>query len=179
MSSLIFLTGPVRSGKSRRAVELATAWGPGTVFVATCRPPAAGPDGTPADPEMAGRIRRHRSERPAAWRVLEAPRNLPAALDALRPPPAGILLDCLTLWISDRLDLTDEALIAEWARLLAYLRAAPCPSVIVSNEIGWSPVPAHPDLRRFRDLAGLLAQRTAAAATEAHLCVAGRTLRLK
>jgi adenosylcobinamide kinase/adenosylcobinamide-phosphate guanylyltransferase len=179
MPSLVFLTGPVRSGKSRRAVELATAWGPGAVFIATCRPPVAGPDGAPTDPEMAERIRRHRAERPAAWRVLEAPRDLPAALDALQPPPAGVLLDCLTLWVSDRLDLSDDALIAEWDRLLAHLRAAPCPAVIVGNEIGWAPVPEHPVLRRFRDLVGILAQHTAAAATEAHLCVAGQTLRLK
>jgi adenosyl cobinamide kinase/adenosyl cobinamide phosphate guanylyltransferase len=179
MSRITFLTGPVRSGKSRRAVELAAAWGAGTVFIATCRPPVAGPDGAPSDPEMAARIRRHRAERPATWRVLEAPRDIPAALDALRPPPAGVLLDCLTLWASDRLDLSDDALIAEWDRLLAHLRAAPCPAVIVGNEIGWSPVPEHPGLRRFRDLVGILAQHTAAAATEAHLCLAGQTLRLK
>jgi adenosylcobinamide kinase/adenosylcobinamide-phosphate guanylyltransferase len=172
MSCIIFLTGPVRSGKSRRAVELAARWGEGTVFLATCR---AATD----DAEMAERIRRHRAERPAAWRTLEAPADVPAALSALAPPPAGVLLDCLTLWLADRLGRGDDEIIDEWKALLAHLNASSYPCIIVGNEVGWSLVPEKPILRRFRDLAGTLAQLTADASAESWLMVAGRALRLK
>ncbi|MDF9827181.1 adenosylcobinamide kinase/adenosylcobinamide-phosphate guanylyltransferase [Ereboglobus sp. PH5-5] len=178
MAKITFFTGPVRSGKSRRAVALATGWGMGTVFVATCRPPVRGADGAPLDSEMAERIRRHRDDRPA-WRVLEAPQDIAAALDALAPPPAGVVLDCLTLWVSDRLDREDGEIIADWEKLLSHFREAAYPVVIVSNEIGWAPVPAQPIMRRFRDLIGTLGQLTAEAADEAYLCAVGQALRLK
>jgi adenosyl cobinamide kinase/adenosyl cobinamide phosphate guanylyltransferase len=171
MGKLIYLTGPVRSGKSSRAVELAKVWGEGAVFVATYRPGAD-------DAEMVTRVRRHQAERPG-WRTLEAPTDIPAALAAFNPPPAGVLLDCITLWLGDRLDRDDATILAEWTALLDAFKAAPWPAVIVGNEIGWSPVPDHPVLRRYRDLAGWLAQRTAAAADEAWLLVSGCPLRLK
>ena len=172
MSHLVYLTGPVRSGKSRRAVETARPWGEGVVFIATYRPPPS------ADGEMDERIRRHRAERPA-WRTLEAPATLPAALAALHPPPSGILLDSLTLWASDRFQQADDAIVEEWSTALTALKSAPFPAVIVGDEIGWTPVPADPSLRRFRDLVGTLGQRTAAAADEAWLLVAGCPVRLK
>ncbi len=171
MGKLIFLTGPVRSGKSRRAVERARAWGDDVVFVATYR--ETGDDG-----EMTERVRRHRAERPK-WRTLEAPAKLADALAALRPAPAGVVLDCLTLWLGDRFAETDEAIVAAWDEELARAKAAPWPTIVVGNEVGWSLVPESAELRRFRDLAGTLAQRTAAAADEAWLCVAGCRVRLK
>lgn len=171
MGRLIYLTGPVRSGKSRRAVELAQAWGEDVVFVATYRPATT-------DPEMDERVRHHRAERPA-WRTLEAPTDPAAALAALRPAPSGVVLDCLTLWTSDRFSASDGAVVATWDAQLAAFRGAPWPVIVVGNEIGWSPVPAEPALRRFRDLAGTLGQRTAAAADEAWLMVAGCGVRLK
>lgn len=171
MAKITYITGPVRSGKSRRAVELARTWGDATVFVATYRADAA-------DAEMAARVARHRAERPA-WRTLEAPRDIAAALAALQPPPSGVVMDCLTLWLGDRLEASDDAILVAWAEQLRQLHAAPWPVVIVGNEIGWSPVPEHQVLRRFRDLAGSLAQATAATADEAWLFVAGCPVRLK
>jgi adenosyl cobinamide kinase/adenosyl cobinamide phosphate guanylyltransferase len=100
-------------------------------------------------------------------------------LTSLQPPPSGVVLDCLTLWLSARLDLDDEEIVAAWDWLLDFLKLAPWPVVIVGNEVGWGPVPEHPLTRRFRDLAGTLAQRTARAADEAWLMVAGQPLRLK
>ncbi len=172
MGKLTYLTGPVRSGKSRRAVELARAWGDGVVFVATYR-------NSGDDREMADRLRRHRAERPAAWRTLEAPDDVAAELAALSPSPTGVVLDCLTLWLGARFERDDEAIFAEWDRVLAALKSGPASAVIVGNEIGWSPVPESAELRRFRDLAGWLAQRTAAAANEAWLLVSGCPVRLK
>ena len=187
MATLTFLTGPVRSGKSRRAVELARTWGDGVVFVATYRP-------DPGDAEMVERVRLHQAERPG-WRTVIAPRAAEAAgesqttgaaadslgglLAGLQPPPSGVVLDCLTLWLSDRLELSDEAIMAEWDAVLAGFRALPCPVVVVGNEVGWCPVPELPVLRRFRDLAGTLGQRTAAAADAAYLYVAGCPVTLK
>jgi adenosyl cobinamide kinase/adenosyl cobinamide phosphate guanylyltransferase len=83
------------------------------------------------------------------------------------------------LWLADRFDRDDQSLIAEWQRQLDELRASPYPVVIVGDEIGWGPVPMDRELRRFRDLAGFIGQRTAARASEAWLMVAGCGVRLR
>jgi adenosylcobinamide kinase/adenosylcobinamide-phosphate guanylyltransferase len=172
MAELIFLTGPTRSGKSRRAVKIAQDWGDGVVFVATYRSDAS-------DAEMVERVRRHRAERPAAWRTLEAPADIVQALIDLRPAPSGAVIDSLVLWLADRLDQDDASLVAGWQRQLEGFRAAPHPVIVVGDEIGWGPVPMDKELRRFRDLVGVLGQRTAARASEAWLMVAGCSVRLK
>jgi len=172
MADLIFLTGPVRSGKSRRAVEIARGWGDAVVYVATYRADAG-------DAEMAERVRLHRAERAAAWRTLEAPADIAQALAELRPRPSGAVVDSLVLWLADRFDQDDAGLVAAWQRQLDGFRAAPHPVIVVGDEIGWSPVPIDRELRRFRDLAGLLGQRTAAQASQAWLMVAGCGVQLK
>ncbi len=171
MGRLIYLTGPVRSGKSRRAVDLASAWGSEVVFVATYRPDEY-------DAEMVERVQRHRLDRPA-WRTLEAPANIAQALGDVVPRPSAVVVDCLTLWLSDRLDHTDAELVALWQKQLDQFCAASWPTIVVGNEVGWSPVPESAELRRYRDVAGVLAQRTASAADEAWLMVAGCPVRLK
>jgi adenosylcobinamide kinase/adenosylcobinamide-phosphate guanylyltransferase len=171
LGKLTFITGPVRSGKSQRAVEQAKGWGSDTVFVATYRADAQ-------DSEMLERVRRHRAERPA-WRTLEAPADVSASLAALAAPPSGVILDCLTLWAGARFADSDAAITAAWSAQLSAFKAAVWPSIIVSNELGWSLVPTDPQARRFRDLAGTLAQLTAAAADDVWLMVAGCALQLK
>jgi len=172
VGKLIFITGPVRSGKSSLALEMARSWGDQVVYAATYRLDSR-------DAEMVDRVSRHRSERPEGWRTLEAPGDLVMAIEELDPPPSGVLLDCLTMWLGGRMEASDEAILEAWNRLLSRFRAAPWPTVIVGNEVGWGLVPGDPELRRFRDLAGWLAQATARQADEAHLCVAGCSLRLK
>ncbi len=172
MAELIYVTGPARSGKSAHAVARATAWGDGVAFVATYRV-------DPTDAEMADRVRRHRAERPPAWRTLEAPDDVAAALTALAPPPAGVLFDSTVLWTAARFERNDDAILDDWSDLLVQLRALPCPVLIVGDEVGWGPVPMEPAVRRFRDLVGWIGQRTAAAAAEAWLMVAGCPVRLK
>ncbi|HMH87960.1 MAG TPA: bifunctional adenosylcobinamide kinase/adenosylcobinamide-phosphate guanylyltransferase [Steroidobacteraceae bacterium] len=171
LGSLTLITGPVRSGKSQLAVERAREWGDSAVFVATYHIDLR-------DAEMTERVRRHRTARPP-WRTLEAPADVAASLTALTPAPSGVIIDCLTLWTSARFADTDEQLKAMWTHQLAALAAAPWPVIIVSNELGWSLVPAEAAARRFRDLAGTLAQLTAAAAEQVWLVVAGCPLRLK
>ena len=175
MGELTFITGPTRSGKSRRAVEQANPWGSDAVFVATYAN-----DGH--DAEMMERVRRHRAERPA-WRTLEAPLEQPldvsASLATLSPAPSGVIIDCLTLWAGARLGDSDEAITDAWRRELSAFLEAPWPTIVVSNELGWSLVPTDPLARRFRDLAGTLAQLTSASADHVWLMVAGCSLRLK
>ena len=168
---ITLVTGGARSGKSQHAVATASAWGADVVFVATYRPYAD-------DQEMVERVRRHRAERPD-WRTLEAPADIAAELRALPTPPSGVIIDCLTLWVSDRLERTDHQLIDEWERQLGALAALPCPTIIVTNELGSGLVPPSAVERRFRDLAGTLAQRTASRAQAVWLLVAGCPLRIK
>jgi adenosylcobinamide kinase/adenosylcobinamide-phosphate guanylyltransferase len=172
MAELIFITGPTRSGKSRRAVEIAQGWGDEVVFVATYR-------ADPNDAEMAERIKLHRAERKAGWRTLEAPADIAQALAELTPKPSGAVIDSIALWLGDRFERDDKSLIAEWERQLEAFRAASYPVVVVGDEIGWGPVPMDRELRRFRDLAGMIGQRTAARASEAWLMVAGCGVRLR
>lgn len=169
MGSLVLFTGPVRSGKSREAVVRASAF-QDVAFVATYRP-------DPGDPEMAERVRRHRAERPDHWITLEAPEDVAASLAEVAPQCA--IVDCLSLWLGDRLHRTDEEILAAWRSQLDALRASPWITCLVTNEVGWSPVPDSSLLRRYRDLLGLLNQRTAAAAEEVWLMVAGCGMRLK
>jgi adenosylcobinamide kinase / adenosylcobinamide-phosphate guanylyltransferase len=172
VADLIFLTGPTRSGKSGRAVEIAKGWGDDVVFVATYR-------SDPADAEMIDRVRRHRAERPTTWRTLEAPTDIAGGLAALTPLPSGAVIDSLALWLSDRFEQGDENLMAAWEKELDGFLLAGYPVVVIGDEVGWGPVPMDRQLRRFRDIAGLLGQRTAARASQAWLMVAGCGVRLK
>jgi adenosylcobinamide kinase / adenosylcobinamide-phosphate guanylyltransferase len=171
MSTIILVTGATRSGKSRYGVERAREWGTAVVFIATYRAEAS-------DPEMAVRVRRHRAERPD-WRTLEAPMDIMASLRALKPEPTGVLIDCLTLWASERLELPEDQILKQWDLQLRAFREASWPTLIVTNEVGWGLVPPDPSARRFRDLAGALTQRTAAVSQEVWLLVAGCPLRVK
>ena len=183
-ATITYLTGPVRSGKSRRAIELAAAWPLSVeqkadiVFVATYRLPQKADHHAPPDEEMWLRVQRHRAERPS-WRTLEAPRSIAETLASMRPLPTGVVIDCLTLWISDRLELDDATITTSWENELAALRRLGVPVIVVGNEVGWSLVPESLLLRRFRDLTGVLSQITAAAADEAWLLVAGCAVLLK
>ena len=170
---LIFLTGPTRSGKSRRAVEIAQAWGDEVVFVATYR-------SDPGDAEMAERVRLHRAERTATWRTLEAPADIAQALGDLRPAPSGAVIDSLVLWLADRFDQDDvEPRLPHGSVNLIASAQRRIPSLSSATRLAGAPVPMDRELRRFRDLAGLLGQRTAARASQAWLMVAGCGVRLK
>jgi adenosylcobinamide kinase / adenosylcobinamide-phosphate guanylyltransferase len=166
-ASLTLVLGGARSGKSRYAESLIAASPPPWAYVATAE---AG------DAEMIDRIAAHRSRRGCAWRTIEAPRDLDAALKSCGTMP--VLVDCLTLWLSN-LMLAETDIEAEMARLENSLAAAAAPVVLVANEVGYGVVPDHPLGRRFRDLQGVLNQRIAARADRVVLVVAGLPLALK
>jgi adenosylcobinamide kinase / adenosylcobinamide-phosphate guanylyltransferase len=169
VSKLTLVLGGARSGKSRYAESLIMAQPPPWTYVATAQ---AG------DEEMAERIKLHRQRRAAAWRTVEAPRDLGAALAACGTTP--VLVDCLTLWLSN-LMLAGADVAAEIDRLQRSLTgaAAPAPVVVVANEVGQGIVPDNPLGRRFRDWQGLLNQRVAAGADRVVLMVAGLPLLVK
>jgi len=173
-----FLLGGARSGKSALAQRLAEDSGlPVTVIVT----------GEARDGEMAERIARHRRERPAHWRTVEAPFTLAAALRAHAAPGRFVLVDCLTLWLSNWLlaclddppRRTPTEFAAERAALLELVAEPPGPLVLVANEVGLGLVPETALGRRFRDEAGRLNQDVAARAAAVSLVVAGLPLRLK
>jgi adenosylcobinamide kinase/adenosylcobinamide-phosphate guanylyltransferase len=181
---LTLLTGGVRSGKSARALALATersAGGP-VLFVATAQA---------LDDEMRARIDVHRAERAAHWDTLEEPLDLPSRLrDQLvngGGAPAVVVIDCLTLWVSNMLlalaeDADAEALVADRARALLTVLADTSPGVpaiIVTNEVGLGVVPATSLGRRYRDALGRANQLVAAAADEVILLVSGIDVPIK
>ncbi len=161
--------GGARSGKSAYAEKLVEAQPGDWIYLATA---------TAGDGEMAERIRIHRDRRGQGWRTREEPLALSSALQAESEGNAVILVDCLTLWLSNILfaELNVEN---EVERLLECLPALPGPVVFVSNEVGLGIVPGDSLSRRFRDDAGRLNQAVAAAADSVVFVAAGLPLRLK
>jgi adenosyl cobinamide kinase/adenosyl cobinamide phosphate guanylyltransferase len=165
--SLLLVLGGARSGKSALAARLA---GAEATLIAT---------GTAGDDDMAERIRRHREERPPGWTTVEEPVQLTGAL-AAAPPEGVVVVDCLTLWVSNLVAAgwEDDAVVAEAHRAAALAAARGALTVTVSNEVGLGIVPATPLGRRYRDLLGRVNAAWAAAAERVLLVVAGRTLEL-
>lgn len=130
------------------------------------------------DGEMAARIAHHRERRGADWVVVEEPLELPEALGRAARLDRAVLVDCLTLWLTNVL-LAEREPEREADRLLAGLAGLGGPAVLVSNEVGWGVVPANALARRFADEAGRLHQRIAAVADAVVLVAAGLPLRLK
>ena len=159
---LVLVLGGARSGKSRQAEALVESWPAPWTYIATAEA---------FDAEMAARIAEHRARRPDGWVTLDAPHDLPGVLAGV-PPERPVLVDCLTLWLSNLL-LAERALEAEGERLAATLVRRAGPVVLVSNEVGFGIVPETPLGRRFRDAQGRLNQRMAALADRVLLVVAG------
>ncbi len=167
----VFIGGGARSGKSRYALARAWALGRRRLFVATAEP---------FDDEMRDRIARHREQRGAAFDTLEEPLALPEVIATDRDHDV-IVVDCLTLWLSNLLCRgTDVDLAARRIDALCdAIRARRSHVVLVSNEVGMGLVPETPLGRLFRDLAGGAHQRLAAIADEVYLAAMGLVLRLR
>jgi adenosylcobinamide kinase/adenosylcobinamide-phosphate guanylyltransferase len=166
----LLIGGGARSGKSRYALARALSLGQRRLFVATAEP---------FDDEMRLRIARHRDERGGAFDTVEEPLALPEVL-ADRDHDV-ILVDCLTLWLSNLLvrGMEADAAARRVDALVEALRARRAHVVLVSNEVGMGLVPETPLGRAFRDLAGSAHQRLAAIADEVYLAAMGLVLRLR
>jgi adenosylcobinamide kinase/adenosylcobinamide-phosphate guanylyltransferase len=171
MASALFILGGARSGKSRFAVSDGAL--PGRVaFVATARA---------TDDEMARRIARHRAERPRHWTTVEEPYELVRRLAGLEDAYDAVVVDCLTLWVSNRLlrGDTDDAVLDEAEALAKLIGRRATSLTVVSNEVGEG---VHPETAmglRFRDLLGIVNQKVAGACDRVVLMVAGVPLTIK
>lgn len=168
----LFVTGGVRSGKSRYALERAEALGPRRAFVATAEI---------WDEEMRLRVQRHQEERGPGWSSHEVPLEIDQYLDPERLGADVVLVDCLTLWLSNLLgtELDDEQILQRFDQLAAALDASAGPTIFVTNEVGFGIVPTSKLARRFRDLTGLLSQQLAKRCDEVVLMCAGLPMQLK
>lgn len=166
--ALTLVLGGARSGKSRYAEQAVMASPPPWVYVATAEP---------FDDEMKARIAGHRGRRGGQWQTDEAPLDLAGAISNA-PASATVLVDCLTLWLSN-LMFKGRDIDAETQRLETALAVRKAPSVLVSNEVGSGIVPDNAEARRFRDLQGRLNQRIAARADRVVLLVAGLPMVVK
>ena len=170
MSHAVLVGGGARSGKSDLALRLALSQPGRRVFLATA---------TPSDEEMSDRIARHQADRGDLFETLEEPLDVP---DVVASHPCDVLLvDCLTLWLTNLLmaELGDAEIEARIDALVAALDAPRALTVLVSNEVGLGIVPMNALARRFRDLTGRAHQRLAVRADEVWFGAMGMMLRLK
>lgn len=165
----VLVLGGARSGKSVFAEGLAGRSRLEAVYLAT---------GRPFDGEMETRIAAHRARRGDAWRTVEAPVDLVGALAANCAADRIVLVDCLTLWVTNLMlaDMPMEPAFSAFTELMPKLAG---PAIFVSNEVGLGIVPDNAMARAFRDHAGQLNQMVAAAADEVHFIAAGLPLKLK
>ena len=175
--STTLVIGGCRSGKSSHALYLADRIGnAGKIFLATC---------IPRDDEMHQRVSRHRAERGAGWTAVETPVFLSEAIRDIGPNADVLLVDCLTLWVSNLMmehadpDAPKDFLAVQTGRLMESLRAAACPVILVTNEVGAGIVPDNPLARAFRDAVGQLNQQIAACVDQVIWMVAGIPLKIK
>lgn len=169
LSRTTLVLGGARSGKSFFAEKLAAQSGLDRVYLAT---------GRAFDDEMEARIAAHKSRRGGGWLTVEAAIDLVGALRANAAPGRVVLVDCLTLWVTN-LMMAERPLEPAFAALEDLMPYLAGPVLFVSNEVGLGIVPENAMARAFRDHAGRLNQMVAAAADEVHFIVAGLPLKLK
>jgi adenosylcobinamide kinase / adenosylcobinamide-phosphate guanylyltransferase len=184
--AVVFITGPVRSGKSAFGVRLARESGRDVTYVATA-------PGAPEDVEWRARLMRHVRDRPASWRTVETAGMTHAAqLELFRgaSPSACLVVDALGTWlaarIAARIDLLEidytvleSQIDDEAAQFVDAMLGSPAHVIAVSEQIGWDVVPVAASARLFRDAMGRMAQRLARRADRAYLVVAGYALDLR
>lgn len=172
-TKLIFITGGARSGKSRFAQKLAENMKGRKVFIATAQP---------LDEEMRVRIEKHKKERPLGWDTFEESQHLCSAIKKCNGKYDVIVIDCLTMWISNLLTQyhsNEKEILEEVHTLANSFENITSTVLIVSNEVGFGIVPADSLSRLFRDIAGFANQIIASQADEAYLVTAGLPLNLK
>lgn len=165
--------GGCRSGKSSHALELAEALpGDRRIFIATC---------VPYDEEMQRRVLNHQKERSNRWEAIEIPIDITTAILDNSDTADVILVDCLTLWISNLMaeEKDDDAVFEDIENLRKALKAVNCPVILVSNEVGSGIVPENALARHYRDLTGYANRQVAAAADRVIWTVAGIPVTIK
>ena len=177
MAHTVFITGGARSGKSSFAEKRALEFGDSLGYLATAQM---------LDDEMNERVRLHRERRGAEWHAIEEPIHLSQALARCDGRFQAILVDCVTLWLSNLLFTYEESegsceerIQEDVQRLKSTLHGMVTPVILVSNEVGQGIVPDNRLARMFRDIAGITNQILAETADEVHVVISGIPLRLK
>ncbi len=185
MSKLILVTGGARSGKSTFAEGKAKEYGQDVLYVATSKA---------IDEEMKQRIAKHRAQRPSEWETLEEYKNLDAALVDIMHNKSAVLLDCVTIMITnlmldecfdwdsltrDEVEEIEQSVGHQIERLISLSKMSEIPFILVTNEIGLGVVPPSAIGRDFRDIAGRMNQILARAADEVYFCVSGIPMKIK
>jgi adenosylcobinamide kinase/adenosylcobinamide-phosphate guanylyltransferase len=173
MNSIQLVLGGCRSGKSKYALTYAnTYWQPPKCFLATSEP---------LDNEMHARIANHKKERGPDWHTMECPITICDTIHNNAHNYSGILLDCITLWISNLMcrDMDDDLIKQQISLFLDTLKKIECPIIIVSNEVGLGIVPDNQMARLYRDLVGYANQQIAEIADRVVFMVAGRPMTVK
>ncbi len=173
MGKNILVIGGCRSGKSRQALTLAEEKSKkNRIFIATC---------VPLDDEMKYRVQRHQKERGPTWKTVETPVDVPEAIVENSAGSDVILVDCLTLWISNLLMASEDFKAASDCieGLTDSLQQAECPVILVSNEVGSGIVPENRLARLYRDVAGFANQKVAACVDRVVWMVAGIPIQIK
>jgi adenosylcobinamide kinase/adenosylcobinamide-phosphate guanylyltransferase len=169
MGKIIFITGGARSGKSSLALEKAAKHEGQKAYVATAQA---------LDSEMKERIDRHRKERGSDWDTFEEPNDVAQALVPLGRVYDVIIIDCLTIWLSNIM-FSEGEVDGEIEGLMDALKKLKTNVFLVSNEVGMGIVPDNETARIFRDMAGTLNQKVADMADEAYLVVSGISMKIK
>lgn len=165
------ILGGARSGKSRLAQQLAIDAQCPVIYIATAQA---------RDTEMQARIAQHQQQRPSHWTLIEEPINLAAQILAHDAPDQVILVDCLTLWMSNLLLAADpQQQLQQCEQLYAILATLKSQLILVSNEAGLGVVPMGELTRRFVDESGWMHQQLAQRADRVSFCVAGLSMQLK
>ena len=164
---ILLVGGGSRSGKSRHALTLARRYGPRRGFLATAQA---------FDDEMRDRIRKHQEERAGEFITLEEPIDLAAAIRRAESDLDVLVVDCLTLWLSNVMLAGSDL---NMAAQLAVMAESALPCVVVTNEVGCGIVPENALAREFRDRAGILNQQAMEKSVEAYWMIFGAPLRLK
>ena len=164
------ILGGARSGKSTFGEQLALGTGLRPVYIATAEA---------LDDEMQQRVKKHQKARAGKpWLTVEEPLSLPHAITSNAGPDRVILVDCITLWLSNLL-AAERSIAEESERLVEAITKASCPVILISNEVGMGIVPMNALARSFRDEAGWLNQKLAAALPNCNFIIAGLPLPLK
>lgn len=167
----LIVIGGAKSGKSQYCVKLLKEKYKSPCLVVTAEP---------KDPEMEERIKRHKENRPKEWLVTEEPVEIALCLKDIPKDRDVVLIDCLTLWLSNMLlSFDDEKLLKYVEDFVATVRDYPSDIILVSNEVGLGIVPDNPLARKFRDLSGMLNQRLVDECDSAIFMIAGTPIRIK
>jgi len=172
MGKITFILGGARSGKSRFAIKLAEENAKNVAFIAPCQP---------LDSEMKKRIMLHKKARPVHWQTFEEPRNILLLLKKIGDKFELILMDCLTLFISNLLlkNFKEAFIENEVSQILSMLKKIKAKSIIISNEVGLGIIPKNKLGRDFRDITGRVNQLVAAKSNEVFFMAAGIPLKIK